>query len=381
MLFWVLFIIFKSYLLEIINNLPFSFQTESSIGILRRQSRKIWIGKIAIGGDAAISVQSMTKTRSSDIDATVNQISRLEQAGCEIVRVAVPDGLAAQAITSIKSQIKIPLVADVHFDYQLAILSINAGADKIRINPGNIGRSNQIRQVLTKAKDQNIPIRIGINAGSLEKDLLRKYGGPCAAALVESARRHIEICEKFGFENLVVSLKSSDVHLMIDAYRLIAAKIDYPLHLGVTEAGPERIGLIKSAIGIGALLKEGIGDTIRVSLTADPVKEVQAGIDILQSLTLKNDRIQIISCPTCGRTEVDLCNIVKEVENKTSHLKRPIKVAIMGCRVNGPGEAREADIGVACGRQRAVLFKRGKTIKTIPEGKIVPEILKEIIAY
>jgi (E)-4-hydroxy-3-methylbut-2-enyl-diphosphate synthase len=347
---------------------------------LRRQSRKIQIGKIFVGGDAPIAIQSMTKTKTSDIDATVNQISRLEQVGCEIIRIAVPNELAARAITSIKNQINSPLVADVHFDYKLAILSIEAGANKIRINPGNIYRVDQIEQVLTKAKDHDIPIRIGVNTGSLEKDLLKKYGGPCAAALVESAMRHVEICEKFGFENLVVSLKSSDVHLMIDAYRLIATKIDYPLHLGVTEAGPERIGLIKSAIGIGALLKEGIGDTIRVSLTADPVKEVQAGIDILQSLNLKNDRVHIVSCPTCGRMEVDLCNIVKEVEEKTSHLKRSIKIAIMGCCVNGPGEAREADIGVACGRQRAILFKKGKAVRTIPEGKIIPEILEEITA-
>jgi (E)-4-hydroxy-3-methylbut-2-enyl-diphosphate synthase len=348
---------------------------------LRRQTRKIQIGKIFVGGDAPISIQSMTKTKTSDIGATVNQISRLEQAGCEIIRVAVPNELAAQAITSIKNQINIPLVADVHFDYKLAILSIEAGADKIRINPGNIYRVDQIEQVLTKAKDHDIPIRIGVNTGSLEKDLLKKYGSPCAAALVESAMRHVEICEKFGFENLVVSLKSSDVHLMIDAYRLIATKIDYPLHLGVTEAGPERIGLIKSAIGIGTLLKEGIGDTIRVSLTADPVKEVQAGIDILQSLNLKNDRVHIVSCPTCGRMEVDLCNIVKEVGEKTSHVKRSIKIAIMGCCVNGSGEAREADIGIACGRKRAVLFKKGRAVKTIPESKIIPEILKEIKAY
>ena len=348
---------------------------------MRRQTRKIQIGKIFVGRDAPVSIQSMTKTKTSDIDATVNQISRLEQVGCEIIRIAVPNELAARAITSIKNQINIPLVADVHFDYKLAILSIEAGADKIRINPGNIYRVDQIEQVLTKAKDHDIPIRIGVNTGSLEKDSLKKYGGPCAAALVESAMRHVEICEKFGFENLVVSLKSSDVHLMIDAYRLIATKIDYPLHLGVTEAGPERIGLIKSAIGIGALLKEGIGDTIRVSLTADPVKEVQAGIDILQSLNLKNDRVHIVSCPTCGRMEVDLCNIVKEVGEKTSHVKRSIKIAIMGCCVNGSGEAREADIGIACGRKRAVLFKKGRAVRTIPESKIIPEILKEIKAY
>jgi (E)-4-hydroxy-3-methylbut-2-enyl-diphosphate synthase len=348
---------------------------------LRRQSRKIRVGKIAIGGDAPVSVQSMTKTRTCDIDATVKQINCLEQAGCEIVRVAVPDEFTARAITSIKNQINIPLVADVHFDYRLAILSIEAGADKIRINPGNIRRTDHIKQVLTKAKDNDVPIRIGVNAGSLEKDLLRKYGVPSAAALVESVMRHIGICEKFGFESLVVSLKSSDIHLMIDAYRLIATKIDYPLHLGVTEAGPERIGLIKSAIGIGALLKKGIGDTIRVSLTADPVKEVQAGIEILQALNLKNERIQIISCPTCGRLQVDLLKIVNELEKKTHDIKKPLKVAIMGCAVNGPGEACNADIGIACGRKKAVLFKGGKTIKTMPEGKIVQEILKEVTAY
>lgn len=348
---------------------------------MRRHSRKIWVGKIAIGGDSPISIQSMTRTRTCDIDATVTQINHLEQAGCEIVRVAVPDELAARALTSIKNQINIPLVADVHFDYRLGIISIDAGVNKIRINPGNIGRTDQIKRILTKAKDHNIPIRIGVNAGSLEKDLLRKYGNPCAEALVESAMRHIGICEQFGFENLIVSLKSSDVHLMIDAYRLIAEKIDFPLHLGVTEAGSERMGLIKSAIGIGTLLKEGIGDTIRVSLTADPIKEIQAGIDILQALNLKNERIHIISCPTCGRMEVDLFNIVNEFEKQTANIKRPLKVAIMGCTVNGPGEAREADIGIACGRKKAVLFRNGKAIKTIPEKEIVQELFNEVTEY
>lgn len=348
---------------------------------MRRHCRKIWIGKIAIGGDSPITVQSMTKTLTSDIQATVEQIKNLEQSGCDIVRVAVPDESAARAFSSIKEQINLPLVADVHYDYRLAIMSIDAGADKIRINPGNIGRQHEIRLLLKKAKDRNIPIRIGVNAGSLEKDLLKKYGHPTAAALVESTLRQVRIFEKFDFENLVVSLKASDVNMMIDAYRLIADKIDYPLHLGVTEAGTETMGLIKSAIGIGTLLKDGIGDTIRVSLTADPIKEAQAGCAILRALNFRNDRITIISCPTCGRLEVDLFSIVNEVEKQTANLNKSLKIAIMGCAVNGPGEAREADIGIACGHEKAVLFKGGKAIKTIPEGTIVQEILKAVVAY
>ncbi len=348
---------------------------------MRRLSRKIAVGKIAIGGDSPIAVQSMTKTPTSDVDATVEQIMSLEQAGCDLVRVAVPDHLAARSLSSIKNQINLPLVADVHFDYRLAVMSIDAGADKIRINPGNIGRQHEIKLLLSKAADRNVPIRIGVNAGSLEKDLLKKYGHTCAEALVESALRQIQICEGFGFENLIVSLKSSDVNTMIDAYRLIAEKIDYPLHLGVTEAGTETMGLIKSAIGIGALLKAGIGDTIRVSLTANPIKEVQVGCAILQALNLKNDRVAIISCPTCGRAAIDLLSIVKEVEAQTANLKRPLKVAIMGCAVNGPGEAREADIGIAGAGKKAILFKKGKAIKTIPEEKIVQEILDEVAAY
>jgi len=348
---------------------------------LRRYSRKIWVGKTAIGGDSPISVQSMTKTRTVDIDSTVAQILQLEQVGCEIVRVAVPDELAAHALSSIKNQINIPLVADIHFNYQLALMSIDAGADKIRINPGNIGNVENLKNVLAKAKYNNIPIRIGVNAGSLEKELLKKYGHVCAEALLESAMRYIRICEEFSFEAIIVSLKSSDVKMMIDAYRLIALKIDFPLHLGVTETGMESIGLIKSAIGIGSLLQQGIGDTIRVSLTADPVKEVQAGINILRALELKNENVTVISCPTCGRMEVDLFKIIKEVEKRITNMKKPIKVAIMGCTVNGPGEARKADIGIACGRKKAVLFRQGKAIKTIPEKDIVHELLKEVTVY
>jgi (E)-4-hydroxy-3-methylbut-2-enyl-diphosphate synthase len=348
---------------------------------LRRYARKIQVGKIAIGGDSAISIQSMTKTRTNDIDATIAQILQLEQAGCDIVRVAVPDELAARSISSIKNQINIPLVADIHFDCQLAIMSIEAGADKIRINPGNIGHFDKIKQILAKAKDNEIPIRIGVNAGSLEKDLLKKYSHPCAEALVESAMRHIRICEDFSFDNLIISLKSSDVNMMIDAYRLIAQRIDYPLHVGVSEAGLESVGLIKSAIGIGSLLKAGIGDTIRVSLTSEPVKEIKVGIEILRALKLKTDGASIISCPTCGRTEVDLFTIVNKVEKQVAQIKKPIKIAIMGCTVNGPGEAREADIGIACGHEKAVLFKKGKAIKKIPEEEIIQELLKEVTEH
>lgn len=348
---------------------------------MRRHSRKISIGNIVIGGDAAIAVQSMTKTQTSDIDATVAQISQLEQAGGEIVRLAVTNESDARSLTSIKNQIHIPLVADVHFDHRLALLAMEAGADKVRLNPANIGGIDQIYAVLNKAKELNIALRIGVNAGSLEKDLLEKYGHPGVEALVESAMRHIAICEQFGFEKLVVSLKSSDVMTMIDAYRLIATKIDYPLHLGVTEAGSQRTGLIKSAIGIGTLLQEGIGDTIRVSLSADPVKEVQAGIDILQALGLRNERIQLVSCPTCGRVTDDLPKIVDEIERQTQHIKKPLKIAIMGCEVNGPGEAREADLGIVWGKKRAVLFKQGKAIKTYQGEEIVEALMKEVAAY
>jgi len=334
-----------------------------------------------IGGDAPISVQSMTRTRTSDIDATVAQIIQLKEAGCDIVRVAVPDAASARALSSIKDQIRIPLVADIHFDYRLAILAIESGADKIRINPGNLGDRNKIKSVVTKAKDKNIPIRIGVNAGSLERELLQKYGHPCAEALTASALRQLRICEQFQFDNLIVSLKSSDVNMMIDAYRLIAPKIDYPLHLGVTEAGAATPGIIKSAIGIGTLLKEGIGDTLRVSLTADPVKEVQAGLDILRALNLRHKGISIISCPGCGRTQGDLLKIVTEVEKGTAPLKKPITIAIMGCVVNGPGEASEAELGVVLGAKKAILFKNGKKIGTIDNNSITDELIKQATEF
>lgn len=333
---------------------------------------------MAIGGGAPISVQSMTKTRTSNIDATVTQILQLEQAGCDIIRVAVPDEPAARALVAIKQQINIPLVADIQFDYRLALLAIEAGIDKIRINPGNIGNAYKVRQILQQARERNIPIRIGVNSGSVGQNLLKKYGCPCAEALVESAMRQIEICEALLFENLVVSLKSSDVKTMIKANRMIAPKIDYPLHLGVTEAGTLTSGLIKSALGIGVLLNQGIGDTIRVSLTDDPGKEVEAGINLLRALNLRRQGVNIISCPGCGRSEVDWMNIVREIESHLSGLKKPVTVAIMGCAVNGPGEARQADIGVACGKTKVSLFKQGKIIRTITEPDLIPELLKEI---
>lgn len=345
---------------------------------MRRSTKKIQVGNIFIGGDSPISVQSMTKTKTSDVDGTVAQITELENTGCDIIRLAVPDEAAAKALTAIKKHIHIPLVADIHFKHTLALMAIDAGVDKIRINPGNIGDAEKVRQVLEKAAKKNIAIRIGVNSGSVEKDLLKKHGEANAEALVESAMRHVALCEKFDFRNIVISIKASDVQLMIRAYRTIADKTNYPLHLGVTEAGTPRLGLIKSAIGIGSLLNEGIGDTIRVSLTADPIKEVEAGQDILQALNLSRDKITIISCPTCGRLDVDLFKIVDEVERKVLPLKKNLKVAIMGCVVNGPGEAREADIGVACGNKKGVLFKKGQVLRTVKEENIAAELYDEI---
>lgn len=345
---------------------------------MRRSTRKVKVGTSYIGGDSAISVQSMTKTKTSNIEATVAQILDLENAGCDIIRVAVPDEEAARSITLIKKQIHIPLVADIHFNHTLALMAMDGGADKIRINPGNIGDTDKVGKVLARAKEKNVAIRIGVNAGSIEKHLLKKYGGVKAEAMVESALDHVQLCEKFGFENIVISIKASDVMLMLQAYQMIAQKTNYPLHLGVTEAGTPRLGLIKSAIGIGSLLSQGIGDTIRVSLTADPVKEIEAGKDILQSLDLQENRITIISCPTCGRLDVDLFKIVDEVEKKVSPLKKGLKVAIMGCVVNGPGEAREADIGVACGNRKGVLFKKGEILRTVMEKDIAAELYEEI---
>lgn len=345
---------------------------------IRRKSKKVMIKDIGIGGDSPITVQSMTNTKTSDIKSTVKQIHTLEEAGCDIIRVAVPDMASADAISKIKKQIHIPLVADVHFDYRLAIESIKQGADGLRINPGNIGDTDKVQKVVEMAKSYQIPIRIGVNAGSLEKNLLKKYGGPTPDALVESALRHVEILENMNFEHIVISLKSSDVLSCIYSYKLIAQKVDYPLHLGITEAGTLLTGTIKSSVGLGVLLFEGIGDTIRVSLTGEPLDEVKVGFEILKSLNLRQHGINFISCPTCGRTQINLINIANELQEKLAYIKKPLKVAVMGCVVNGPGEAREADIGIAGGNKRVAIFKKGEIIKTVPEEDAVSELMEEI---
>jgi len=344
----------------------------------RRKSRQVFVGNIPIGGNAPISVQSMTKTKTSNVQATVAQIRQLEEAGCDIVRVTVNDKEAAEAIGEIVKQAKIPVVADVHFNHIFALKALEAGVAKVRINPGNIGNIERIHRVLGAAKERGVPIRIGVNSGSLEEDILQKHGYPTAEALFESAMRHVEICEDFGFGDIVISVKSTDVRLMIEAYRLVAERTDYPLHLGVTEAGTTRIGTIKSAVGIGTLLSEGIGDTIRVSLTDEPVKEVEVGKEILRSLSLATRNIELIACPTCGRLEVDLFSITKRLEDALGKMKKPVKVAILGCVVNGPGEASEADIGVACGKGVGILYRRGEVVRRVKEEEIVDTVIEEV---
>ncbi|SHE63248.1 flavodoxin-dependent (E)-4-hydroxy-3-methylbut-2-enyl-diphosphate synthase [Clostridium fallax] len=344
----------------------------------RRLTRKIKIKDIYIGGDSRVTVQSMTNTDTKDVEATVSQINALEEAGCDIVRCTVPDMEAAKAIKEIVKRVNIPVVADIHFDYRLALESIKNGISALRINPGNIGSEERVRSVAEEAKKNNIPIRIGVNSGSLEKDILKKYGKPTPEALVESALRHVNILEKVGFYDIVISIKSSDVINMIESYRLISKKVDYPLHLGVTEAGTVWRGTIKSSIGIGALLSEGIGDTIRVSLTGDPVEEIKVGREILKTFGYIKGGIEFVSCPTCGRTKIDLIKIAKEVEDKLSSCQKNIKVAIMGCIVNGPGEAREADIGIAGGNGEGLIFKKGEVIKKVKEENLIEELLKEI---
>jgi len=343
-----------------------------------KATRKIKIGNIYIGGDSKVAVQSMTNTDTRDVDATVKQILALENEGCDIVRCAVPDMEAAEAIKSIMSGIHIPLVADIHFDYKLALKSIENGISKLRINPGNIGSVDKIKLVADAAKSKNIPIRIGVNSGSLEKDILEKYGHVCAEALVESALRHVEILENLDFYDIVISIKSSDVPMMIESYKLLSDKVNYPLHLGVTEAGTTWRGTIKSSIGIGALLAAGIGDTIRVSLTGDVLDEVKVGIEILKSLGYIDDGIKFVSCPTCGRTQINLIKIANEVEERLKNCNKNIKIAIMGCVVNGPGEAREADIGIAGGNGKGLIFKKGEIIKSVNEEDLVEELIREI---
>lgn len=345
---------------------------------VRRKSRQVNVGGIKIGGDAPISVQTMTKTKTSDVEATVKQINEAAEAGCDIIRVTVNDKEAAKAMPKIVMKSPIPIVADIHFNHIFALQAIDAGVAKVRINPGNIGSRDRIKEVLTAAKSRGIPIRIGVNSGSLEEDILNKYGYPTAEALYESAMRHVRICNEFDFNDVVISVKSTDVKLMIEAYRMIANRTDLPLHLGVTEAGPIRTGTIKSAVGIGTLLAEGIGDTIRVSLTDDPVKEVEVGKEILRSLSLASRNIELIACPTCGRLEVDLFKIVGDLEQKLAHEKKPIKIAILGCVVNGPGEASEADIGIAAGKGVAILYRKGEMIRKIKEEEIVPTLLEEV---
>lgn len=347
--------------------------------IKRRKTRVVKIGKIKIGGNNPIAVQSMCNTDTRDIKTTVKQTHELEKVGCEIIRVAVPDIEAARVLGKIKKQIHIPLVADIHFDYRLALEAVKQGVDKVRINPGNIGSKEKTRAVVKACQEKRIPIRIGINVGSLEKDILAKYKGKATAAgMVESALRHIKILEDLGFFDTVVSLKASDVPRTIQAYKLFSEKYDYPVHLGITEAGTIWSGSIKSAVGIGSLLAQGIGDTIRVSLTGSVTEEVKVGFEILKSLGLRERGPTLISCPTCGRTEIDLVALANKVEKAIAQIEKPIKVAVMGCVVNGPGEAREADIGVAGGKGRGVIFVKGKIIKTVPEKEILPTLLEEI---
>jgi (E)-4-hydroxy-3-methylbut-2-enyl-diphosphate synthase len=347
--------------------------------IQRRKTRKIQLGKVQVGGDAAITVQSMTKTDTRDVDATVDQIWALEVAGCDIVRVAVPVREAAEQLGRIKKQIRIPLVADIHFNYKLALIALEQGVDGLRLNPGNIGARWCIEEVVKLAAERKIPIRIGVNAGSLEKDLLQKYGGPTAEGMVESGLRHIRILEELNYPEIKISLKASDPLMTIEAYRLLADQVDYPFHLGVTEAGTPTAGTIKSAVGLGTLLAEGIGDTIRVSLAADPVEEVRVGAEILRSLGLKKDGMTFVACPSCGRADVDLVGLAKSVEERMlPYSNLNIHVAVMGCEVNGPGEARAADLGVAGGKGIGLIFKKGEVIRKVPEAQIVDALMEEV---
>lgn len=343
----------------------------------RRKTKKIYVKDITIGGNSPIVIQSMTNTKTSDAKATIAQIKALEKAGCELVRVSVPNNESAQAIGEIISNVDIPVVADIHFDYKLALESIKNGVHGLRINPGNIGNEEKVIQVVNQAKKRNIKIRIGVNAGSLEKDLLDSMGRT-PEAMVESAFRHIKILEKYDFYNTAVSLKASDIETTIKAYELFSSKSDYPLHLGITEAGTLKAGTIKSSIGIGYMLLNGIGDTIRVSLTADPVEEIYVAKEILKSIGLDNESIRIISCPTCARTDIDIIGLAEKVEKATANIKKNISVAIMGCAVNGPGEARDADLGIAGGKSEALLFKKGQIIRKVDEASIIEVLLEEI---
>lgn len=346
----------------------------------RRKSRQIIIGGVPVGGEAPVSVQSMTNTDTRDVRSTLAQIKRLAAAGCEIIRVAVPDDTAAAALREIKQASPVPVIADIHFDYRLALTAIANGVDALRLNPGNIGAADRVRAVVQAAKERRVPIRIGVNAGSLDKHLLEKHGGVTPAAMVESAMQHVSILEDLDFRDIKISLKAFDVPMLIEAYELMAEKVDYPFHIGVTEAGTVRTGTIRSAVGIGALLSRGLGDTLRVSLTGDPEHEVGVGYEILKALGLRERGPTIVSCPTCGRTEINLIPLAEEIEKRTRHLEKPLKIAVMGCVVNGPGEAREADIGIAGGKGVALLFKKGQVVRKIREEEMVAELLAEIEA-
>jgi (E)-4-hydroxy-3-methylbut-2-enyl-diphosphate synthase len=347
----------------------------------RKETKTIRVGSVPVGGSNPIAVQSMTKTDTADVKSTVRQIRSLESAGCEIIRLAVPDMEAARALGKIAKSVNIPVIADIHFDWRLALEAVRQGVNGLRINPGNIGAKWKVEEVVKAAGDSRIPIRIGVNAGSLEKDLLRKYGHPKPEALVESAGRHLQILEGLNFTDIKVSLKASDVTKTVDAYRLFSDKYDYPLHIGISEAGPPSVGIIKSSVGLGILLSEGIGDTIRVSLTAPPAEEVRVAYAILGSLGLRKRGVNIISCPTCGRTRIDLRQLASKVEKKVRNLDKPITVAVMGCVVNGPGEAREADFGIAGGKGRGIVFRKGKVVKTVDEGELLDALFEEIESY
>jgi (E)-4-hydroxy-3-methylbut-2-enyl-diphosphate synthase len=358
---------------------PISVVLYSKPVIQRRKTRQIQLGMVKVGGDAPITVQSMTKTDTRDVHATVHQIWSLEAAGCDIVRVAVPVREAAEQLADIKKRIRIPLVADIHFNYKLALIALEQGVDGLRLNPGNIGARRYVEAVVKVASERRIPIRIGVNAGSLEKDLLQKYGGPTAQGMVESGLRHIHILEELNYPEIKISLKASDPLMMIEAYRTLADQVDYPFHLGVTEAGTPTVGTIKSAVGLGTLLAEGIGDTIRVSLAADPVEEVRVGREILKALGLKKQGLTFVACPSCGRADVDLVGLAKTVEERMiPYANMNIHVAVMGCEVNGPGEARAADLGVAGGKGIGLIFKKGEVIRKVPEAQIVEALMEEV---
>ena len=345
---------------------------------MTRKSKKIKIGNTFIGGDSPILVQSMLNVPAEDIEGSVKQAVELEKAGCQVIRFAIPNKDALALVEPIKNAVSVPLVADIHFDYKLALGAAERGIDKIRINPGNIGSEDRVKAVADICNQKGLPIRIGVNSGSLEKHILAKYGAPTPEAMVESAMYHASLLEKFDFDNIVISIKSSNVNTMIKAYELAAQECSYPLHLGVTEAGTERMGIIKSAVGIGSLLTHNIGDTIRVSLTDNPVKEVYAAFDILKAIGLKTDCPYLISCPTCGRTKIDLVGLAKQVQERLRDCKKPIKVAVMGCIVNGPGEAKEADIGIAGGDGCGLIFKKGEILRKVPEDELLNELMKEI---